>query len=84
VPPTVRLTANCFGKEKASLYFGWIFASHQLGSAAAAYFGGVLRTDLGSYLETFVISGTLCFAAALLVMWIGVDWRRTEPVAAAA
>ena len=84
VPPTVRLTANCFGKEKASLYFGWIFASHQLGSAAAAYFGGVLRTDLGSYLETFLISGTLCFAAALLVMWIGVDWRRAQAVEALA
>jgi predicted MFS family arabinose efflux permease len=80
VPPTVRLTANCFGKDKASLYYGWIFASHQLGSAAAAYFGGVLRTDLGSYLETFLLSGTLCFAAAIVVMWIGVDWRRAEPV----
>jgi predicted MFS family arabinose efflux permease len=81
VPPTVRLVANCFGKDKASLYYGWIFASHQLGSAAAAYFGGVLRTDLGSYLETFILSGTLCFVAALLVMWIGVDWRRAKPAA---
>jgi predicted MFS family arabinose efflux permease len=53
-------------------------------SAAAAYFGGVLRTDLGSYLETFMLSGTLCFAAALLVMWIGVDWRRVKPVEAVA
>ncbi len=84
VPPTVRLSANCFGKEKAGIYYGWIFASHQLGSGAAAYFGGVLRTDLGSYLETFMLSGTLCFVAAALVMWIGVDRRRTAPVAAAA
>jgi len=84
VPPTVRLAANAFGKEKAGVYYGWIFASHQLGSGAAAYFGGVLRTDLGSYLETFMLSGTLCFAAALMVMWIGVDWRRATPVAAAA
>jgi predicted MFS family arabinose efflux permease len=84
VPPTVRLSANCFGKEKAGILYGWIFASHQLGSGAAAYAGGVLRTDLGSYLETFVLSGTLCFLAALLVMWIGVDWRRAKPVAATA
>ena len=84
VPPTVRLAANCFGKEKTGLYYGWIFASHQFGSAAAAYFGGVLRTDLGSYLETFMLSGTLCFAAALLVMWIGVDRRGAKPVAAPA
>jgi predicted MFS family arabinose efflux permease len=68
VPPTVRLAANAFGKEKAGVYYGWIFASHQL----------------GSYLETFMLSGTLCFAAALMVMWIGVDWRRATPVAAAA
>jgi len=84
VPPTVRLAANCFGKEKAGVYYGWIFAFHQLGSAAAAYGGGVLRTDLGSYLETFMLSGTLCFAAALVVMWIGVDWRRARPAAVAA
>jgi sugar phosphate permease len=84
VPPTVRLTANSFGKEKAGILYGWIFASHQLGSGSAAYFGGVLRTDFGSYLQTFVLSGTLCFAAALLVMWIGVDWRRPKPAVAVA
>jgi predicted MFS family arabinose efflux permease len=84
VPPTVRLTANAFGKEKAGILYGWIFASHQLGSGAAAYFGGVLRTDLGSYLQTFMLSGALCFAAALLVLWIGVDWRRVRPFAAVA
>ena len=80
VPPTVRLTANSFGKERAGIVYGWIFASHQMGSAAAAYVGGVMRTGLGSYLETFLLSGTLCFVAALLVMGIGVDWRRSRLV----
>ena len=84
MPPTVRLTANAFGKEKAGILYGWIFASHQLGSGAAAYVGGVMRTDLGSYLETFILAGTLCFLAALLVMWVGVDWRRARPAAAVA
>ncbi len=84
VPPTVRLTANSFSKEKAGILYGWIFAAHQLGSAAAAYVGGIMRTDLGSYLETFMLSGTLCFVAALLVMWVGVDWRRHQPTAAEA
>ena len=82
VPPTVRLTANSFGKERAGIVYGWIFASHQMGSAAAAYVGGVMRTGLGSYLETFLLSGTLCFVAALLVMGIGVDWRRSRLVVA--
>lgn len=84
VPPTVRLSVNAFGKQKAGIVFGWIFASHQLGSAAAAYFAGLMRADLGSYLEAFILSGVLCFAAALMVMFIGVDWRKREPVASAA
>jgi sugar phosphate permease len=79
VPPTVRLIANSFGKEKAGIIYGWVFTSHQLGSAAAAYFAGLMRADLGSYLEAFILSGLLCFAAALMVMFIGVDRRRREP-----
>ncbi|MEA3022029.1 MAG: hypothetical protein QOK01_881, partial [Alphaproteobacteria bacterium] len=84
VPPTVRLIANSFGKEKAGIIYGWIFTSHQLGSAAAAYFAGLMRADLGSYLEAFILSGLLCFAAALMVMFIGVDRRKREPAVQAA
>ncbi len=79
VPPTVRLIGNCFGKEKSGLVYGWVFASHQIGSASAAYFAGLLRADLGSYLEAFIISGMLCFLAALMVLFIGVDWRARRP-----
>ncbi len=79
VPPTVRLIGNCFGKEKSGLVYGWVFASHQIGSASAAYFAGLLRADLGSYLEAFIISGMLCFLAAMMVLFIGVDWRARRP-----
>ena len=71
VPPTIRLTANAFGKENTGIMFGWISASHQLGGAAAAYFGGVMRVDLGNYTQAFMISGALCFVAVMLVMLIG-------------
>ena len=37
VPPTVRLTAQRFGAERANLVFGWIFAGHQLGAGVAAF-----------------------------------------------
>jgi sugar phosphate permease len=84
VPPTVRLAVSSFGKEKSGIIYGWIFASHQIGSASAAYFAGLLRADLGSYLEAFVLSGLLCFMAAGMVMFIGVDWRRREPAVSAA
>jgi sugar phosphate permease len=71
VPPTVRLTANAFGRENTGLMFGWITASHQLGGAAAAYLAGVIRVDLGNYTAAFIISGALCFLAATMVMFIG-------------
>ena len=84
VPPTVRLIGNCFGKEKSGLVYGWVFASHQIGSASAAYLAGLLRADLGSYLEAFIISGMLCFLAALMVLFIGVDWRARRPAVSVA
>lgn len=71
VPPTVRLTANVFGKEKVGVMFGWIVAAHQLGAATAAFGAGAFRTLLGSYLEAFILSGVLCLIAAVLVLRIG-------------
>lgn len=79
VPPTVRLSVTSFGKEKSGIIYGWIFASHQIGSAAAAYFAGLMRADLGDYMLAFMLSGLACFAAAIMVMFIGVDWRRRQP-----
>ncbi len=78
VPPTVRLTGNVFGKENTGLMFGWISAVHQIGGATAAYVAGLLRVGLGSYTEAFLISGTLCFVAATLVMFIGRTPRKQE------
>ena len=37
VPPTVRLAAQNFGRERSGVVFGWIFASHQIGAAVAAF-----------------------------------------------
>jgi MFS family permease len=48
VPPTVRLTAQRFGPERANLVFGWIFAGHQLGAGFAAFGAGLSRTVLAS------------------------------------
>src|SRR5258705_1282108 len=43
VPPTVKLTGQTFGREKAPLGFGWIFLAHQMGAATAAFGAGVSR-----------------------------------------
>src|SRR3989440_538334 len=80
VPPTVRLTAQRFGPERANLVFGWIFAGHQLGAAAAAFGAGVSRTVWATYLPAFFAAGALCIIAAVLVLMIS----RPKPVVAAA
>ncbi|KAA0590439.1 MFS family permease [Azospirillum lipoferum] len=79
VPPTVRLTAERFGRERANLVFGWIFAGHQLGAAAAAFGAGLSRSTLQTYLPAFATAGALCLFAAVLVPMIG---GRAKPVAA--
>ncbi|MFL5282650.1 MAG: MFS transporter [Rhodopila sp.] len=69
VPPTVRLTAQAFGREQAPLVFGWIFAAHQLGAGLTAFATGLSRDLLASYLPGFFAAGALCLAAALS-LWL--------------
>jgi sugar phosphate permease len=78
VPPTIRLTANAFGKEKTGIMFGWMAVFHQLGGALAAFLAGVLRVDLGSYLQAFMLAGVLCFIAGAMVLFIGIDREKPE------
>jgi sugar phosphate permease len=70
VPPTVRLTAQRFGAERANLVFGWIFAGHQLGAGVAAFGAGLSRTMLATYVPAFFVAGALCIIAALIVLAI--------------
>lgn len=79
VPPTVKLTADRFG-ERANLVFGWIFAGHQLGAAAAAYGAGFSRTFYQTYLPAFFVAGVLCILAAAAI--VAVRERRPVPTAA--
>lgn len=37
VPPTVRLAGETFGEENAPVMFGWISASHQIGTETGNY-----------------------------------------------
>jgi MFS family permease len=79
VPPTVRLTAQRFGAERANLVFGWIFAGHQIGAGAAAFGAGLSRTLLASYLPAFFFAGALCIVAALTALSIA---KAPKPVTA--
>ncbi len=79
VPPTVKLTAERFGRERANLVFGWVFCGHQLGAATAAFGAGLSRTELGTYLPAFFAAGALCLIAAALIVSVA---RRDAPAAA--
>ncbi len=70
VPPTVRLSAQRFGTERANLVFGWVFAGHQIGAGAAAFGAGLSRTVLSSYLPAFFTAGALCLLAAVIALAI--------------
>ena len=76
VPPTVRLTARCFGEENAPVMFGWIAATHQLGAATAAWSAGLVRVGTGSYMGAFMAAGALCLVASVMVTFIGVRGQK--------
>jgi MFS family permease len=78
VPPTVRLVADRFGKERVGPMFGWIFAAHQLGGAVAAFGAGAAHTWLGNYLVAFLVAGGLCMLAVAMVLGVS-RGARAEP-----
>jgi len=89
VPPTIALCAGVAGPERTSVVFGWVFASHQLGAAVAAYAAGLARTHLGTYSPAFITAGWLCAGAAALAWSVGRGQRgpaarRVVPVVAEA
>lgn len=67
VPPTVKLAGQHFGAAKAPIVFGWAFASHQLGGAAAALGAGVSRDALATYVPAFFSAGLACMFATIAI-----------------
>ena len=70
VPPTVNLTATIFGRASVGTLYGWIWFSHMIGAALAAYAGGFFRVALGDYHLTFVSAAIMGFIAVGLVLRI--------------
>jgi sugar phosphate permease len=84
VPPTVRLTAEAFGRENTGVIYGWIGASHQLGASMAAFGAGTIRTFAGDYQFAFWIAGVLCVLAGSSFLTIGRRMFRLAPADAVA
>jgi len=70
VPPTIMLCRAVLGPQRASVVYGWVFAAHQIGGAAAAFGAAILRVQLGDYAVAFYISGLMCIITAYFVLQI--------------
>jgi len=70
VPPTVALCRQWFGRDTGPIVFGWVFASHQLGAAVAAFAAGLVRDELGSYDLAWYGAGGLCVLATVMSLRI--------------
>src|SRR5262249_50717611 len=53
VPATTSLTAKLYGRYSVGELSGWIFFSHQIGSAVGSFTGGVLYDRFGDYTAAF-------------------------------
>jgi MFS family permease len=71
VPPTIALCRKIAGPERVGIVFAWVFCSHQLGAAFAAWGAGFSRSWLGTYEPAFLISGGMGVAAAMVSLLIG-------------
>jgi len=81
VPPTVNLTTRLYGRAHLGTIYGWIFCSHMVGAALAAYLGGVVHDALGDYTTMFLSAGMLGFIAAAMAMRISVTGKPDRPLA---
>jgi predicted MFS family arabinose efflux permease len=65
VPPTAAICRETFGAD-GSVVFGWVFAAHQLGAAAAALGAGAIRDATGQYTYAWFGAAAMCTIAAVL------------------
>ncbi|MEY4503142.1 MAG: hypothetical protein RLZZ576_396 [Actinomycetota bacterium] len=70
VPPTIELCRKYFGLERSPLIYGWVFASHMIGAAVAAWFAGLIRNTQGDYFIAWITAAVLCLVAAAACLLI--------------
>jgi sugar phosphate permease len=66
VAPTMKLMAGYFHGPSIGVITGFIYMSHQLGSAIGSFFPGILFDTTGSYTVTFAIASALLILASIL------------------
>lgn len=80
VPPTAAICRQVFGAD-GSVVFGWVFAAHQLGAAAAALAAGAIRDATGQYTYAWFGAAAMCTIAAVVSATIRKDVSRKDAVA---
>jgi MFS family permease len=83
VPPTTTLTANIFGRYSVGELSGWIFFSHQVGSALGAALAGWVFEYYGSYAPAFFSAAIVAIVGAGLALMIREEPVRSAPLAPA-
>jgi len=68
VPPTIAITADTYGRRSIGRLFGWIFLSHQFGSACMAIGAGMLYNWFGDYKLAFIMGGVLGLMAGVAAL----------------
>lgn len=81
VPPTAAICRKTFGAD-GSVVFGWVFAAHQLGAAAAALGAGAIRDATGQYTYAWFGAAAMCTIAAVISATIRKGAPAREPVPA--
>ncbi|MEJ8548475.1 MFS transporter [Brevibacillus borstelensis] len=66
VAPTQMLATQYFSKQSLGFIVGWLFLSHQMGSALGAYLPGLLFSQTETYHISFYIAVVLLGGAAVL------------------
>ncbi|MBA4493908.1 MFS transporter [Paenactinomyces guangxiensis] len=80
VAPTIKLLSTYFHKQSIGLITGWLFMSHQIGSALGSYIPGLLFDWSGSYQLSFSISIALLIAAGMMSVLLPETWKIDERV----
>ena len=79
VPPTAAICRQVFGAD-GGVVFGWVFAAHQLGAAAAALAAGAVRDATGQYTYAWFAAAAMCTIAAVISATIRKDAGRDAKV----
>jgi MFS family permease len=83
VPPTANLVARIFGRASLGTIYGWVYFSHMVGAALAAFLGGYVHTLVGDYHLMFISAALFGFLAAGLALRIQPPARLARAAAAA-